>query len=222
MSDLTNLNNSSTVANLFAGTSVSFAIPDHIDIIFVNMVAAGGGANVGKIEDGLSISSGSGSSGVSLVNWPVFLTRDFPSAKTAVLYCGQGIAGQDGEASWLKLEDAVGHELVTYRCDPGLAGGLDPDDITIPGEQTLSLYNSLFDGKRGIDGALLPASCGTVFGSNGADSFFAKGGIGALRFSLDGVPSVSGQNGTNGSGASSSVFGGEACSGGNGFVMIHW
>lgn len=203
-----------------ASSTKTFQLPV-FELLTVTMVGGGASSPIGFNDDGLYISSAGGSSGASIVYYPIFKAQ-IQNAVSVVTYCAAGgNNGSAGEDSYIEFHDANNQILLKLIAGGGKAASTYHNNIVVSGEGGKASVQR-FNGKSGDCGMALPPSCSTSFGGNGGDSYFAAGGQGALRYNnSNDIPSINPQPGQLGSGAGGCVVNSTPQKGGDGLIIIH-
>lgn len=209
------------LANNEPGTWKKFDIESSTSILKIEMIGSGASSQVGQSLDGLFSSSGSGGSAACFEKF-VFLDSS-QNATALNLYCAKGGSKDhlDGEDSKVQVLDANENVISEFVAQGGFAGGVDAQDICIPGNGGVNPEQPSLSGLTGEFGDCLPASFAIVRGKKGANSYYATGGRGALTFQDEnGNSSLNPENGRLGSAAGSCCISSVPGNGGDGFVIV--
>lgn len=192
----------------YTGKKQSIKIPQGIKTIFLTMISAGGAGASGGIDCNthMHFSGGSGGSGGNIISLPI----QVESGVIVDIYVGCGKVESDGESSIIEVRYSN-----NQRRRISVEGGKRAIGIH-GGKGGKSPYSPQLDGLDGMDGNFEMPSCEVLKGVNGANSIYAKGGLGTNQ-----MPSpTEGVMGSGGGSSSSAAYPG--AKGGNGFITIEF
>lgn len=192
----------------YTGKKQSIKIPQGVKTIFLTMISAGGAGASGGIDANshMHFSGGSGGSGGNIISLPIQVEHGV----VIDIYVGCGKVESDGESSMIEIRYNNNQKRRI-----SVEGGKKAIGIH-GGKGGKSPYSMQLDGLDGKDGNFEMPSCEMLKGVDGANSIYAKGGLGSNQ-----MPSpTEGNMGSGGGSSSSAAYPG--AKGGNGFITIEF
>lgn len=201
----------------------------NISKIFVTLIGAGGAGGLGYISNNYYYSGGGGGSGAYARRIPVEVHDGY------VVFIVVGKGGnlserRDGDETYVQVLDRNGNPI--RKISASGAGNGHPhtlDDTLVDGGNAAMDNGAYFrDGLPGNNGHVSLPSQANIVGGNGADSGYAKGGIGGGTQTNDEIQFIGGDgsfgSGGGGSSPKPNIDLNEKLSGngGDGFVMIEF